>query len=435
MGLCPTKSATNIQDVTKSKLHVILPISNPMNFKVREQRFQECLQKLLKVANINIIVVRLIYEGHSLLSVNRSKPYTELLISTTRENILWSKENLINIGVDYIKQHFTNNEVNESNQDRFYSEIFIAWIDADIDFMNRSWVTDTIRELRALEMNGNGSGGFVQLFSQANFLGPKNEIIKTLNSFCYQRALGKTYREVSNDHSDYWHPGFAWAATLHTLMKINGGSGVENGSSYLIEKTIGGADRHMAMSFLGLANQTVPDNVSQQYRYYILNWQHIISSFDMKTSYVRGIINHYWHGDLINRKYLERWQILVKNNFIPDDFMYRGLSTGDRLLIYRNSNTQLQKDIYQYFLERNEDSNVVIGGKGNNNRGGNNGSRFNNNYNDSSNFYNSNDSNDSQSGGGNSHHHYHHHHHDDSNNYHHGGGTYDGGNSGWSGYG
>jgi len=353
-------SCSSVPDTHGSKLHVILPISNPLNFRIREQRFQECLKKLQRVANINILVVRLNYENDILLKVNDKKTHIELVLSTTRENILWSKENLINIGINYIKHKIIGYEINEENKKLVYAETFIAWIDADIDFMSRSWVADAINELRLLETKG---GGFIQLFSQANFLGPKNEIIRTLNSFCYQRSLGKTYCEVSNVNHDYWHPGFAWASTLNTLIKFNKSNNNniqkdEDENYYLIDKTIGGADRHMAMSFLGQADQTVPKEISQQYRQVILDWQSIALHHEMKTSYISGIINHYWHGDLLNRKYVERWEILAKNNFIPDDLIYR---SGDKLLIYRNNEkTELHKGIYQYFLDRNEDSNIVI---------------------------------------------------------------------------
>ena len=358
-------SCSSVPDTHGSKLHIILPISNPLNFRIREQRFQECLKKLQRVANINILVVRLNYENDILLKVYDKKTHIELVLSTTRENILWSKENLINIGINYIKHNIIGYEINEENKKLVYAETFIAWIDADIDFMSRSWVADAINELRLLETKG---GGFIQLFSQANFLGPKNEIIRTLNSFCYQRSLGKTYREVSNVNHDYWHPGFAWASTLNTLIKFNKNDNNniqkdEDEYFYLIDKTIGGADRHMAMSFLGQADQTVPKEISQQYRQAILDWQSIALHHEMKTSYIPGIINHFWHGDLLNRKYVERWEILAKNNFIPDDLIYRSC---DKLLIYRNNEkTELQKGIYQYFLDRNEDSNIVIGNNNN----------------------------------------------------------------------
>lgn len=431
-------SCSSVPDTHGSKLHVILPISNPLNFRIREQRFHECLKKLQRVANINILVVRLNYENDILLKVYDKKTHIELVLSTTRENILWSKENLINIGINYIKHNIIGSEIIEENKKLVYAETFIAWIDADIDFMSRSWVSDAINELRLLETKG---GGFIQLFSQANFLGPKNEIIRTLNSFCYQRSLGKTYREVSNVNHDYWHPGFAWASTLNTLIKFNKNNiqKDEDENYYLIDKTIGGADRHMAMSFLGQADQTVPKEISQQYRQAILDWQSIALHNEMKTNYIPGIINHYWHGDLLNRKYVERWEILAKNDFIPDDFIYRSC---DKLLIYRNNEkTELQKGIYQYFLERNEDSNVVIVNKNKNsnyntniNRDVGRGNTYNNNNNNDKYFCNSDNHypvyHDKCNSGGDRNHH-HHHSNYDSNNYN------DSGNSSstWQGYG
>jgi len=282
--------------------------------------------------------------------------------------------------------------------------------------MNRRWASDAIKELRLLEFN---RGGFIQLFSQALLLGPKNEPLRKVNSFCYQRSLGKTYHEVSNDHHDYWHPGFAWAASLNTLIKFS------TDRQYLIDCTIGGADRHMAMSFVDLASQTVPDNVSDKYKEYILNWQSIVKAYELKTSVIDGTIKHYWHGDLADRKYLERWSIYIDNDFVPLDYKYRD---NDNLLIYRYSNTKLQNDIYLYFSQRNEDSTIVKKSKKSNKKNHHTTSSTN----DDSIFsfwpFTGDSSNDSDNHSSHHHHHHsdhgthHHHHHSDND------------TSGWQGY-
>jgi len=66
MGCLNSKQSSNITD---KNMFVILPISNPMNFKSREKRFNDCLNKLKKTSNIDIIVIRLKYDGD--LSVQR----------------------------------------------------------------------------------------------------------------------------------------------------------------------------------------------------------------------------------------------------------------------------------------------------------------------------------------------------------------------------
>jgi hypothetical protein len=46
-----------------------------------------------------------------------------------------------------------------------------AWVDADIEFLSSSWVDDTLHAVRQLESKG---GGFVQMFEQAELLGPND---------------------------------------------------------------------------------------------------------------------------------------------------------------------------------------------------------------------------------------------------------------------
>ena len=47
-----------------------------------------------------------------------------------------------------------------------------AWVDADIEFLSSSWVDDTLHAVRQLESKG---GGFVQMFEQAELLGPNGK--------------------------------------------------------------------------------------------------------------------------------------------------------------------------------------------------------------------------------------------------------------------
>jgi hypothetical protein len=75
--------------------------------------------------------------------------------------------------------------------------------------------------------------------------------------------------------------------------------------------------------------------------------------YGLKLGYVPGVIRHYFHGSKKNRKYMERWQILVENQYNPNIHV----TTNDfGLLIPTEECPQkLLDDIMQYFSERNED--------------------------------------------------------------------------------
>ena len=73
----------------------------------------------------------------------------------------------------------------------------------------------------------------------------------------------------------------------------------------------------------------------------------------LRLGYTPGVIRHYYHGSKINRKYTERWKILVDNAYMPSIHVTKN---KDGLLIPTKScPKQLLDDILIYFQERNED--------------------------------------------------------------------------------
>ena len=76
----------------------------------------------------------------------------------------------------------------------------------------------------------------------------------------------------------------------------------------------------------------------------------------MDVGYLPGTIHHYWHGKKVDRKYLDRWEILLRNNFDPDV----DISYNDRGIINLTGNKpQLRDQLRMYFQQRNEDSTDV----------------------------------------------------------------------------
>ena len=74
----------------------------------------------------------------------------------------------------------------------------------------------------------------------------------------------------------------------------------------------------------------------------------------MKFGYVPGTIRHYYHGSRKNRKYLERWPILVKHLYDP----YKFIKHDPIGLLVPNMDHcpgKLLVDIYSYFIGRCED--------------------------------------------------------------------------------
>jgi hypothetical protein len=246
---------------------------------------------------------------------------------------LWAKENLINIGLSKLPAEAK----------------YIAWIDADITFTNPHWVDDTLNALQHHPV--------VQLWSHAVDMGPKGEIMQTAQSFGYryQQVHGDVDQLVKDNFPGqyesggiYPHSGFAWAATRETLSGLGG----------LLDWGIcGAADFHMAWAMVGRVEVTRPDGVSENYKTKLLDFQSRADNFVKENvGYVPGTIAHYFHGSKKKRKYLERWEILIKHNYRPDVDIVKDIQG---LYHFSHGRTKLQSDMRHYFLARDEDGTEI----------------------------------------------------------------------------
>ncbi|KAJ3280567.1 hypothetical protein HK104_000578 [Borealophlyctis nickersoniae] len=320
----------------RKTLHVILPFSNPIQYKRRTQLLNQTVSSLLAERDrlrrndpsyaLDVVVSELSYTDPPVRSTTHEAKHN-LHFSTTLENTLWSKENLINLAVKHIC-------------DSDPSAQYFAWVDADITFDSKTWVQDTIQLLDS------GNAHFIQLFSTASLLDPSNHPYQTVKGFAYQHAThgSEKYKSVPNAHEEYWHPGFAWATTRSTFERCGG----------LIERSLGSADRHMAMAFLGKGAESVPPGMSDVYLRLVQEWETRVRDAEFKLGYVPGNIKHYWHGDLKNRQYMERWDILRKHGFDPLRDMAK---RSDGVIVWSdNVGAGFKEDVFAYFSQRDEDS-------------------------------------------------------------------------------
>ncbi|KAJ1537098.1 hypothetical protein HK096_004263 [Nowakowskiella sp. JEL0078] len=313
--------------VSNRTLYIILPYSNPSNFKRREALLKQTIDGLRLLPQgtdkVQIVVTQLVYSNKSKIKIDPKGPY-DLTLNTSRRNILWSKENLINLAIHNILKKTGN------------TAKYFAFVDADITFLSPTIVKDTLNILE----KGNI---MVQMFQEAR-IDEANPI--TVKSFAYQyeKNGGHSYKSVVNTDPEYWHPGFAWAMDSFAFNACGG----------LIDRTLGSADRHMAMALICKSNLSVPEDLNDEYLDMILDWQARVIKNGVSFRSVPGKIIHHYHGDLRNRKYVERWEILKKNNFSPRKHI---TENGDGLLVWSdNVNNELINDVQDYFSQRQEDA-------------------------------------------------------------------------------
>ena len=66
-----------------------------------------------------------------------------------------------------------------------------------------------------------------------------------------------------------------------------------------------------------------------------------------------GVLKHYYHGSKKNRRYNDRWQILVEHKYSPA--LHMELRKDGLLVPSRLCPQKLLYDILAYFAQRNED--------------------------------------------------------------------------------
>lgn len=324
----------SIQDAhLLDNFYVIAVMTNPERFSTRPRLFKEFMARMDRYG-AKLYVVEGAFGDREYEVTDPENP-RHIRVRTDSE--IWLKENLINIGISRLPSNW----------------MYVAWIDGDIDFARPDWMQETVHELQHHPV--------VQMFEDAVDLGPKHEILLTHKSFvsCYKKNLpvkkstDKTtsgdeqfyyYSSGRNSVNTFWHPGYAWAATRSAINTIGG---------VLDTALLGAGDHHMACALIGQASKSIPKKIHPNYKKYVLAWETRALRLHKNIGYVAGTIYHYWHGKKKDRKYKDRWTILIDNNFNPSTDIYKDWQGVWSLY---PGHDKLRDDMRDYFKERNEDS-------------------------------------------------------------------------------
>jgi hypothetical protein len=329
-GLAPHHSLKNtLATVDHTSLYVIAVCTNPIRYQSRYRLFHT-FKKHMEDQGAKVITVEIGFRERHFIVTNRDNPYDLQLRS---KDELWLKEAAINRGIQYL-----------TNLDPDWK--YVAWIDGDINFVREDVVFETVQQLQHFPV--------VQMFSHAMDLGPSYEPQKVHNGFVWsywnnehQPPKGPGHGGYYTDQKGFWHPGYAWAARRDFFDR-----------TILLDKAILGAgDHHMAMALIGQSWRSYPKGVHESYKRMVHDWQDIVEAHVKRNiGYVPGMITHNWHGKKTNRKYIERWEILVN-----DKYDWRTDLTTDMQGLYRlaqhkgHRQIKLRQDIQRYFRQRNED--------------------------------------------------------------------------------
>lgn len=311
-----------------SDFHVITMISNPIRFESRYKIFKKW-QNMCHCAGVNLTVVEVAFGDRPFEITEKDNP-NHVQLRTLDE--LWHKENALNIGMRHVCQMYPDVK-------------YFAWVDADIFPMRdpREWFLETKHQLQHYHV--------VQMFENAIDLDPN------FNPIGYHKGFMAAYVQSgyklpdSRGHWSYYghgHPGYAWAATRESLDHVGG----------LIDFAILGAgDRHMALGLVNSIEHSFPHGITEDYKSELRQWQSRAKEYIKRdVGYVPGGISHYWHGKKKDRKYADRWKILMNNKYAPNTDIKVDTQGLFRLETTTERQIHLRDDIRSYFRARNEDS-------------------------------------------------------------------------------
>lgn len=292
-------------------LYVIGATSNPVRYKRRYQLFTEFCNRMKLNKKVKLLTVELQYGEREF------QTDADIKLRTSHE--LWHKENLINITVQHLPASWK----------------YMAWIDTDIQFVRPDWAEETIELLQLYSI--------LQLFSHAIDLGPDYQTLKVHQGFMY--LYKQNGYDCKNPKYETWHPGYAWACTKEAY----------NGMGGLLEFPIlGAADNHMARAFIGQTQSYINSQLHSTYKQKLINFEfHCEKNIKRNVGFVNGTILHYWHGKKKDRKYQERWKILVNNKFNPELDIKKDCYNLWQL---SGNKPKLRDELRDYFQSRNEDS-------------------------------------------------------------------------------
>ncbi len=315
------KKALQSNNQIDNTLHVITVISNVCEFKRRWQLMNEFIERMNNEENndnIILYVVELAYGDEQTFHVTDPENPHHLQIRTP--HAIWHKENLINIGVQKLLPPDWK---------------AMAWIDGDIEFENVHWACDTLKVLNVCDI--------VQLFTICFDLDENNLPMSIWQSFGYKYAHGERFKH--NRGINYWHSGYAWACRREFYDAMGG----------LYEHGIlGSGDYVMTQGYVG---NNVGIKELEGFREHIIQYNKRLDTLghEVRIGYIPTLIKHYFHGSKINRKYIERNQILIKHGFNPDIHLMKDDACTGLLVPSPMMSTEFLMDIFKYFAERNED--------------------------------------------------------------------------------
>ncbi len=284
----------------KPKIACIAVYFNPCGYEALLQNYHR-FRDQPSMRKVPLTTIELSFDGEFHI------PDATIRLTGSSDNILWQKERLINIA--------------EERLDSSYDAI--AYIDADLLFLNPDWYDEASESL--LEAPA------IQLFSHINYLDPAGEIFDRRESVVKPYAENGTYG---------WNPGGAWAVDRRLFPLID-------------FDPVGANDALQSASWMPIATDYLASILPwRQYQSFNAVRERTLPIIAGRVTYVQGDIVHLFHGSRINRRFAERSEMLRQHDFDPAKDL---ALDSNGLWRWTGTKPGLQSAVRDYFFGRRED--------------------------------------------------------------------------------
>ena len=317
---------------TPPGLWAITSYFNPLHYRTRLVNYRLFQRRL----GVPLLTAELGYDGR--FDLDEGDATT--LIQVPARDVMWQKERLLNLALEALPRECET----------------VVWLDADILFDRGDWPQRAVEAL--------GSAVMVQLFSRTCYLPRDVDLSRPLAEQGYlqrrstasglvggvlQENTLSTTLEALKAHGmalDYAN-GHAWAMRRDLLQDVG----------FYEAMIVGGGDYVVLQAALGQFEAvrnghgwTAPN--SPQYRHFLRWAKRFHAVVQSRIGMVPGDIFNLWHGELLDRRYMPRHQILTGHGFDPE----RDIAIDEHgSLCWSSDKPALHAAVREYFRGRQED--------------------------------------------------------------------------------
>jgi hypothetical protein len=309
-------------DQHSQSLWAITCYFNPVGYRRRLENYHT-FRRHLKVP---LIAVELSFDNKFQLTSGDA----DILVQVHSAAVLWQKERLLNLALESLPAECQK----------------VAWLDCDIIFESDDWFAHASRELDEFKL--------VHLFQERNELpidfasNAQNwKVSLTSLSVAHKLAVGEiTPQEatLSGGPLKGFTAGLAWASRRDVLEQhgLYDACIIGSGDKAILSAALGTFDDFARTREMNARS-------TEHYR----EWaKHYFNEVCGRVGYVRGSIFHLWHGDLRNRRNLERHRLFARFDFDPFVDIVVDCNGCWR---WNSDKVEMHTFVKQYFESRQED--------------------------------------------------------------------------------